>query len=74
MRIITLSPQPDAKVPSSRCATNIGLDFNYLKLIPLRVYRISFEKLERRTYLVNLPVITLSSDKINLNMKNSAVP
>lgn len=74
MRIITLSPQPDAKVPSSSCATNIGLDFNYPKLIPLRVYRISFEKLERRTYLVNLPVITLLSDKINLNMENSAVP
>jgi len=60
VRNITLtSPQPDTAVPSSRCAANIGLDFTYPKLISLRVYRISSEKLERMTSFMNLPAINL---------------
>lgn len=62
MRNITLtSPQRDVKVLSSRCPTDIGLYFIYPKLglIPLEVYRISFEKLKRITNSVNLPDINL---------------
>lgn len=62
MRNITLTgAQLDAKVPSSRSPTDIKLYFIYPKLglIPLGVYRISFEKLERMTNFVNLPDINL---------------